>query len=85
MDHDKWNKEKIDGENKLTANFEFTNFIEATNFVQKIVPLAEKMQHHPDIFIHDYKKVKITLFTHDQSQITEKDYSLAKKIDQIAS
>ena len=85
MDHDKWNKEKIDGENKLTANFEFTNFIEATNFVQKIVPIAEEMQHHPDIFIHDYKKVKITLFTHDQSKITDKDYSLAQKIDQIIS
>ena len=47
------------------------------------VPLAEKMNHHPDLFIHSYKKLKITLFTHSENKITDKDYDLAKKIDEI--
>lgn len=71
-------------ENKqLVKEFEFTNFIEAIKFVNKIQPLAEGANHHPDILIHSYKKVKIMLFTHSENKITEKDYSLAKKIDAI--
>jgi len=41
------------------------------------------MDHHPDIFIHSYKKVKIYLFTHSENKITEKDYLLARKIDEL--
>ena len=73
---------KIEKE-KLTKEFIFRNFVEAVAFVQKIVPLAEVMNHHPDIFIYAYKKVKVTLFTHSEKNITEKDYLLAKKIDTL--
>ena len=66
---------------KLTKEFVFSNFVEAVAFVQKIVPLAEAMNHHPDILIYAYKKVKVTLFTHSENKITEKDYALAEKID----
>mgnify|MGYP001587358482 CR=1 FL=1 len=68
---------------KLVKEFEFKNFLEAIDFVNKIVPLAEATDHHPDILIHSYKKVKITLFTHSKNKITGKDYELAKKIDGI--
>ena len=67
----------------LTKEFEFNNFIEAIQFVNNILPLAEEMNHHPDILIHSYKKVKVMLFTHSEKKITEKDHSLAKKIDNI--
>lgn len=67
----------------LVKEFEFSNFKEAVDFVNKIVPLAEKANHHPDILIHAYKKVRITLTTHDEGRITEKDYALAKDIDVI--
>ncbi len=49
----------------------------------KIVPLAENADHHPDIFIHSYKKVRIELITHSKGQITEMDYQLAAEIDKI--
>lgn len=70
-------------EEKLVKEFEFSNFIEATEFVNKVVPLAEKADHHPDILIHSYKKVKVILFTHSENKITEKDYELAQEIDRI--
>ncbi|MFW6277375.1 MAG: 4a-hydroxytetrahydrobiopterin dehydratase [Prolixibacteraceae bacterium] len=75
------NWEKKD--NYLVKEFGFEDFTEAVNFVNKIVPLANKANHHPDILIHSYKKVKVTLTTHDEGKVTEKDYDLAKEIDKI--
>ena len=69
--------------NKWVKEFEFSNFVEAVNFVNKIVPLAEMADHHPNIFLHSYKKVRIALFTHSKGKITDKDYDLAKEIDKI--
>lgn len=66
---------------KLVKEFVLKNFEEAVSFVNQILPLAEAADHHPDIFIHSYKKVKVILFTHSEEKITEKDYSLAKQID----
>ena len=67
----------------LVKEFEFADFNEAIKFVNKILPLAEKANHHPDLLIHSYKKVKIMLYTHTESKITDKDYLLAKKIDAL--
>lgn len=67
--------------NNLEKEFTFTNFVESVQFVNKIVPLAQAADHHPDILIHSYKKVKVMLFTHSEGKITHKDYDLAKKID----
>jgi 4a-hydroxytetrahydrobiopterin dehydratase len=69
--------------NKWVKEFQFSNFSEAVEFVNKVAELAEKADHHPDIFIHSYKKVRIELFTHSLGKITDKDYSLAKEIDKI--
>jgi len=73
---------KVEGK-YLVKEFEFANFSEAINFINKILPLAEKANHHPDILIHSYNKVKIMMYTHSLGKITEKDYSLSKKIDAI--
>ena len=70
-------------EKYLEKEFTFSNFVEAVKFVDAIVPLAEEMDHHPDVLIHSYKKVKVMLFTHSKNKITDLDYSLAKKIDGI--
>ncbi|MBN1985609.1 MAG: 4a-hydroxytetrahydrobiopterin dehydratase [Prolixibacteraceae bacterium] len=72
-------------EKYLEKEFAFSNFVEAVKFVDTIVPLAEEMDHHPDILIHSYKKVKVMLFTHSENKITDKDYTLAKKIDETVS
>ncbi len=74
-----WNKEN----NYLTKEFVLGNFKDAVNFVNQIMPLAEAADHHPDILIHSYKKVKVMLFTHSEGKITEKDHNLAEKIDAV--
>lgn len=73
---------KIEGKT-LTKEFEFSSFRQAVGFIDKILPLAEAADHHPDISIHSYKNVKIILSTHSEGVITEKDYALAKQIDNI--
>ena len=69
--------------NKWAKEFEFSNFTKAVEFVNKLGPLAEKANHHPDILIHSYKKVRIELMTHSVGRITEKDFDLANEIDLI--
>jgi 4a-hydroxytetrahydrobiopterin dehydratase len=69
-------------ENKLSKEFEFADFTEAVAFVQKIVPVANQMNHHPDLDIR-YSKVLVTLTTHDEGGVTEKDFDLAEKIEEL--
>lgn len=66
--------------------FEFDSFQDALKFVNKVGKLAEIQNHHPDILLHDYKKVKIMLCTHDKgNQVTTKDYRLAEGIDSLCT
>lgn len=67
----------------LVRVFTFINFVKAIDFVNEVAKIAEAENHHPEILIHSYNQVKITLITHDENQITCKDYSLAKLIDAI--
>ena len=66
----------------ITRTFQFKDFVEAMKFVNKVARPAEKAQHHPDIDIR-WNKVTLTLTTHDQGGLTEKDFALAKKFDRI--
>ncbi len=77
----RWNAET----NYLVKVFSFNSFKEAVNFVNKIVPIAEEMKHHPDIEIFSYKKVKVKLTTHETGQISERDLILAEKISKLFS
>lgn len=60
----------------------FGNFIEAIDFVNKLVEPAEASQHHPDIAV-SYNKVTVTVTTHDEGGITEKDFALAETISKL--
>ncbi|HLD04551.1 MAG TPA: 4a-hydroxytetrahydrobiopterin dehydratase [Candidatus Nanoarchaeia archaeon] len=70
-------------EDTLTKEFSFLTFVAAVEFVNKITPLAEQMNHHPDVLVHSYNKVKITLSTHSEHKVTEKDWELVRKIDAL--
>lgn len=69
------------GEKELIASLEFENFSEAIAFVVRVGILAEKQGHHPDIKIHSWNKVNITLSTHSEGGITGKDLELAEEIN----
>ena len=59
----------------------FANFAEAMAFVNKVADAAEEANHHPDILVHGYKHVRLTLSTHSAGGITENDFALAGMID----
>ncbi len=63
--------------------YELSNFREALDFACKIGEAAEYMNHHPDIFIHSWNKVKITISTHSEGGVTEKDFILAGKVEKL--
>jgi len=67
--------------NQIAKLFQLKDFLEALAFVNKVGAEAEKMDHHPDIFIHSWNKVKITTSTHSEGGITKKDFQLAEKIE----
>jgi 4a-hydroxytetrahydrobiopterin dehydratase len=67
---------------KLQCTRQFNDFVQAINFVNKLVEPAESAGHHPDIEV-SYNKVKITLTTHDAGGLTQKDFDLAEVISQI--
>ena len=67
----------------LCKEFIFDNFSQAIQCINQIASLAEEKNHHPDIQLYSYKKIKILLRTHAENQITKKDYCLAKEIDNL--
>jgi 4a-hydroxytetrahydrobiopterin dehydratase len=68
----------------LTKEFTLSSFTGAARFITRIAPIANRMDHHPDLQLHRYKRVKIMLTTHDAGGITQKEFDLAAKIDRLA-
>jgi len=67
---------------KLEQTFEFKNFDESMDFVNKVAKIAEKQVHHPDIEIK-YNKVKISITDHEKGGVSEKCHKLVKSIDKL--
>jgi len=74
-----WN---IVNEHYLARNFKFPDFRSALAFVNRVAALAEEQGHHPDILL-GWGKVEITTWTHAVDGLTESDFILAAKIDQL--
>jgi 4a-hydroxytetrahydrobiopterin dehydratase len=78
---------KLDGwevidEHHLRKSFKFTDFREALKFVNRVGKLAEEQGHHPDICF-GWGRAEITIWTHKIDGLTESDFILAAKIDQL--
>ena len=69
---------------EIAKEFEFKDFRQAMSFVNKVADAANAADHHPDIDIR-YNRVKMTLSTHSEGGITDKDFALAKQIDSAAA
>jgi 4a-hydroxytetrahydrobiopterin dehydratase len=67
----------------IEKEYELKDFKSALGFINKIGDEAESMDHHPDIFLHSYNKVKITLSTHSVGGVTKNDIKLAGKIENL--
>jgi len=67
----------------LERDFEFKDFAEAMAFVNRIAGVAEELNHHPDILVHGWNKVRLTLSTHSAGGLTDADHALARRIDEL--
>lgn len=71
------------GEDTLLQTYTFVDFKQAMEFVNAIARVAQEEKHHPGIFI-DYNAVTLELKTHDIEGLSEKDFHLAEKINDIS-
>ena len=72
-----------DDVHQLHKTFVFEDFNAALHFINGVGELAEKEQHHPDLNLHSYKKVTVTLFTHKIKGLSYNDYIMAAKVDRF--
>jgi len=70
-------------ENQLVREIVADDFITAVAIANSIAILAECLDHHPDIFIYGWNKIRVTTTTHDRGGLTILDFELAKKIDNL--
>jgi|1186.fasta_scaffold33356_2 4a-hydroxytetrahydrobiopterin dehydratase len=62
---------------------EFDDFAAAIRFVNQVAEAAEAANHHPDILVHGWNKVRLVLTTHDQGGVTQSDVDMAKTLDDV--
>jgi 4a-hydroxytetrahydrobiopterin dehydratase len=67
----------------LTKDLRFEDFAAALAYVNRVGELAERENHHPDILIHGWNRVRLTLFTHSEDRITDADHRMAAAIDAL--
>jgi 4a-hydroxytetrahydrobiopterin dehydratase len=72
---------KLVNEHHLEKEYTFDNFVEALDFTNRVGGIAEKENHHPDIYL-GYGKVGLKLWTHNIDGLSENDFILAAKIDE---
>ena len=67
----------------LIRDYEFKDFAAAMAFVNQVADAAEEANHHPDILVHGWNKVRLTLSTHSEGGLTDADHALARRIDEV--
>jgi 4a-hydroxytetrahydrobiopterin dehydratase len=76
---DDWRREG----DRIARDFKFENFKQAMEFVNRVADEAEAMDHHPDILIHGWNKVRLSVMTHSAGGLTEKDFKLAERVNEL--
>ena len=69
---------------EIYREFRCSDFAAAMAFVNRVAAAAEAADHHPDILVHDWNRVRFTLTTHSAGGLTDRDFELARVIDGLA-
>ena len=77
-DRDGW---QLSGERAIEREWTLADFAAAIAFVNRVADVAERANHHPDILLHGWNKVRLTLSTHSQGGLSDADFELADQID----
>jgi 4a-hydroxytetrahydrobiopterin dehydratase len=68
----------------IAREWKFEDFAHAIAFVNRVADAAETVNHHPDIHIHGWNKVRLELSTHSEGGLTQADFDMAARIDNLA-
>jgi 4a-hydroxytetrahydrobiopterin dehydratase len=71
-----------DGE-AIVRERKLADFAAAIAFVNRVAELAEAANHHPDILVHGWNRVRLELSTHSAGGLTDADFALAEQIDRL--
>ena len=77
--HDDWTGDP----KQLARSVEFADFPTAVEFVNRLAPRCEELDHHPDLAVR-WRWVDITLSTHSAGGVTDMDVTLAGHVDEVA-
>jgi 4a-hydroxytetrahydrobiopterin dehydratase len=69
--------------NAIGRDFKFADFAQALAFVNRVGEVAEELNHHPDILLHGWNRVRLTVTTHSEGGLTENDFQLATRVDAL--
>jgi 4a-hydroxytetrahydrobiopterin dehydratase len=70
--------------NAIVKEYVCGGFADATQFIARLAPVADGMDHHPDVQLYRYQRVKIILTTHSAGGLTQNDFDLAAQIEKLA-
>jgi 4a-hydroxytetrahydrobiopterin dehydratase len=65
----------------IVRDYELADFVAAIELVQRVAKKAEDANHHPDIFVHGWNKVRLALTNHSAGGLTDPDFGMAKVFD----
>jgi 4a-hydroxytetrahydrobiopterin dehydratase len=74
-----WERE----DDEIVREWRFDDFNEAVAFVNRVAEVAEDANHHPDILLHGWNKVKLSLTNHAAGGLTEVDFTMAQRFDSL--
>ena len=67
----------------IVRDLQFSNFAAAMAFVNRVADAAEAANHHPDILVHGWNNVRLSLTNHSAGGLTAADFSLARTVDDL--
>jgi 4a-hydroxytetrahydrobiopterin dehydratase len=67
----------------IVREWRFDGFSEAIEFVNRVAELAEERNQHPDIYVHGWNKVWLSLTTPGAGGVTEDDFAMAQRLDRL--
>jgi 4a-hydroxytetrahydrobiopterin dehydratase len=68
---------------EIVRDWKFSDFAEAIKFVNRVAEAAEEANHHPDIFVHGWNNVRLSLTNHAAGGLTDPDFEMAGRFDQL--
>jgi 4a-hydroxytetrahydrobiopterin dehydratase len=77
LDGSQWARE----DDEIVREWKFDDFAAAMAFVNQVAEVAEEANHHPDILLHGWNKVRLSLTNHSAGGLTEADFEIAARLD----